>query len=128
MEAESSAGAIKDLSEAKVREYLASKAVSAEVKAALQKEMLLQSRIAETKKELAEAEKQLKAVSDDQARSAREPARHPAVGRAVQAFLDKFVTQENEIDTLQRQIRQVTATLQAQEREQVAFLANLNVD
>ncbi len=128
MESETSAGVVKDLTEAKMREYLASKAVSAEVKAALQKEQALQARITETKKELAEADKQLKAVREDQQRLRENLQVIPQSAEPYKKFLDKFVTQETEIETLQRQVRQVTATLQAQEREHMTFVANLNAD
>jgi hypothetical protein len=120
--------ALKDLSEEKSREYLASKAVAADVKAALEKNLALQARITETKKQLAEAEKQLKALSDDQSRLRENLRIIPQTSDPYKRFLDKFVTQESEIDGLQREVRQSTATLQAQEREYAMFLSNLNVE
>jgi hypothetical protein len=119
---------LKDLGAEKLREYLASPAASAALKESLQKDLAMETRIAETSKELAEAERHLKALGEDQTRLRENLKIIPQSADPYKRFLDKFVAQETEIEGLQRQVRQVTATLQAQEREYMTFLAILNVD
>jgi hypothetical protein len=77
---------------------------------------------------MAEAEKQLKAVTTDQARLRENLQIIPQSAEPYKRFLDKFVTQETEIEALQRRRHLPNLALQAQEREHLMFVANLNVD
>jgi hypothetical protein len=119
---------LKDLSEEKIREYLTSPVPSAAVKEVLLKDLTLQTRIVETQKELAEAEKQLTALGQDQKRLRENMHVIPQSSEPYKKFLDKFVRQETEIETLQREVRQASATLQTREREYALFFAQVNAD
>jgi hypothetical protein len=119
---------LKDLPEAKLREYLAHPVPSAEVKAALTKAIALQAKVVETGKQLAELEKNLKTVSDDQARLRDNLKIIPPSSDPYKRFLDKFVTQETEIESLQKSIRETQATLQVSQREYDVFIATLNAE
>ena len=117
---------MKSVSEEKIREYLASPVPSAEVKAALNKVLGMTAKVADTAKNLADQEKQLKQLSDDQARLRENLKIIPQSAEPYKKFLDKFVAQETEIDGFQKQIRQLQATLQQQQRELDVFVATLD--
>ena len=116
------------LPEAKLREYLAHPAPSAEVKAALVKALALQAKLAEISKRSSDLERSLKTVSDDQGRLRDNLKIIPQSSEPYKRFLDKFVAQETEIENLQRDIRQAQAMLQAVQREHDAFVSGLNAD
>ncbi|MBI3410286.1 MAG: hypothetical protein HY040_18260 [Planctomycetes bacterium] len=118
----------KDISEPALQEYLSHPAISADVKTALAKALDLQTKATETSRLLAEAEKQQDVVSRDQARVRSNLQIIPQTSEHYKKFLEKFVAQETQIESLQNQIRQLKATLQKQQREYDQFLAALNVD
>ncbi len=119
---------LREVPEPKLREYLANAVPGADVKAALTKALSFQTKLAENTKRLAELEKNLKAVSEDQSRLRENLRIIPQTSDPYKRFLDKFVTQETEIEGLQKNIREVQATLQATQREYDAFVANLNAE
>ena len=88
----------------------------------------MNTKLAETAKNLAEQEKQLKLLSDDQARLRENLKIIPQTSEPYKKFLDKFVSQEGEIEGYQKQIRQLQATVQQQQRELDVFIAALTVE
>ena len=114
---EEKGGLVKDLSEEKLHAYLASPVPSADVKAALTKVLAMTAKINETKKALDEQESQRQQLSTDQARLRENLKIIPQTSEPYKKFLDKFVTQETEIEGFQKQIRQLQATWQARQRE-----------
>ena len=119
---------VKDLSEAKMREYLTSNIPSEEVKTALNQVLAKAAKLDEVGKHLKELEKQLKAISDDQARLRENLKIIPQTSDFYKGFLEKFVSQEAEIDRLQKEIRQVGAELQRLSKEFDTFVSTLNAD
>ncbi len=119
---------LKDLSENMLKEFLTSPVVSAEVKAGLAKWHGLSEKLAESQKQLAEVEKQLKTLSDDQSRLRSNLQIIPQTAEPYKKFLQKFVDQESEIEGFQRQIRQLQSAVQTQQRELTMFIAALNAE
>jgi hypothetical protein len=119
---------LKDVGETKLKEFIAHAVPSADVKAALTKAIALSTKVVDTAKQLGDSEKSLKVVSDDQARLRENLRIIPQTSDPYKKFLDKFVTQETEIEDLQKNIRQVQATLLAAQREYDVFIANLNAE
>ncbi|MCI0638547.1 MAG: DUF4139 domain-containing protein [Gemmataceae bacterium] len=119
---------IKDVSEKQLRDYLASAVPSADVKAGLTKALALSAKVIETSKQLASSQKHMDEMSKDQARMRDNLKIIPPTSEHHKKFLEKFVAQETEIETLQRQIRTAEVTLLTQQREYDAFIANLNAD
>jgi hypothetical protein len=119
---------LQSVSETQLRGYLASTVPSAEVKAAFTKALGMQARVAETQKQFADVEKQLKTLNEDQARVRENLKIIPPSSEHHKTFLEKFVGQEKEIETLQNTIRQINATLQGAQREYGEFLAKLNAE
>ncbi len=114
---------VKDLPEAKVREYLNSTAVSDKVKAGLTRHLELSTRIGEQTKQNGDFDRQLKALSEDQARLRENLRIIPTTSDPYKKFLDKFVSQETEIEGLQKQVRTGQTTLSSVQREYDLFLA-----
>src|SRR5262249_31902144 len=100
---------LKEYSEAKLREWLASPVPSADVKAALTKTVTLAGKVAETRKALDAAEKDLDAVGKDQARLRANLQIIPQTSEPYKKFLEKFVTQEAQIESLQKEVRQLAS-------------------
>ncbi|MCI0376607.1 MAG: DUF4139 domain-containing protein, partial [Gemmataceae bacterium] len=119
---------IKDVSEKQLREYLMSAVPSADVKAGLTKALALSAKVLETSKQLASSQKHMDELSKDQARMRDNLKIIPPTSEHHKKFLEKFVAQETEIETLQRQIRTAEAALLTQQREYDTFIANLNAD
>jgi len=115
---------LKDVPDAAVRVYLASEKVSDKVKDGLRKHLELSQRIADTSRELTDVEKQLRNLSEDQARLRENLKIIPQTSEPYKKFLEKFVAQESEIEALQRQVRQVQASLTAVQREHGVLLAS----
>jgi hypothetical protein len=116
------------LSEERAKELLGNAAASAEVKAGLTKGMDLQRKLRETKAKQADVEQQLKALTEDQARMRQNLSIIPQSSDPYKKFLEKFVTQETEVESLQKQLRQVQASVQQTQREYDLFIANLTVE
>ena len=113
---------VKDLSDAKVREYMVNAAVSEPVRAGLAKTLDLRQKVADAEKSFADLTKQLKAISDDQARLRENLHVIPQTAEPYKDFLKKFVTQEAEIETLQRQVRTAETALATAQRDYQVFI------
>jgi uncharacterized coiled-coil protein SlyX len=105
------------LPETTMRNYLASPVPSAEVKAVFTKYLAMNAKIAETQKQLQHQQVQLQQLSDDQARLRENLKIIPQTSEPYKKFLEKFVAQESEIESFQKQIRQLQSTLQHQQQE-----------
>ncbi len=119
---------LETIEETALKEYLASPAPSADVKSALSKTLALRGKLQEAKRKLADQEKQLQTVSDDQARLRANLQIIPRDAEPYKKFLQKFVDQETQIEELQRQIRQLQATVQNQQKEYDAFIAGATAE
>lgn len=111
-----------------VRRYQNDEATSTKVKDALERTLKMRERNAETKLSLAAVQRRLDLVMQDQARLRANLQIIPATSEPYKKFLEKFVSQETEIENLQQQIREATATVQTQDREMDAWLAAMNED
>ncbi len=115
-------------SEARLREFLAHPVPSADVKVSLAKVLGLQAKWSEIDKQLSELEKSLKVISDDQSRLRENLRIIPQTSDPYKRFLDKFVAQETEIESLQKSVRQTQTSLQAAQRDYFAFIAGLTAE
>jgi hypothetical protein len=119
---------LKQLQETTIREYMASPVPSAEVKAALTKALGIQAKITETQTNIGDLEKRFKMLSEDQARARENLKIIPMSSDYYKTFLEKFVTQEKQIETLQTNIRHMNATLGTQQSDYDHFLARLDAE
>jgi uncharacterized phage infection (PIP) family protein YhgE len=102
-----------------LRVFLKSTVTSPKVKEGLQKAMDLRMKVAETQRDRANLEKQLKAITDDQVRLRANLDKVPPASAAYKRYLEKFDTQETQIEKLQEQIakKQESELLQQKELE-----------
>ncbi|HWY86387.1 MAG TPA: hypothetical protein VNX28_06670, partial [Gemmataceae bacterium] len=119
---------LKQLPEAKVREYINNPATSAAVKTGLTRSLELANELADTAKQLSDLEKQLDLLSKDQARLRENLKIIPMTSEHYKKFLEKFVGQETRIETLQNQIQASQAAVQTQERAYEVFVTTLSAD
>jgi hypothetical protein len=119
---------VKSAPETLLREFLLSPAPGARVKEALTTFLGLQGKLSESRRQLGDSTGQLDALSKDQARLRENLHVIPQSSEPYKDFLQKFVTQEREIEALQRQQRQLQASVLRQANEVEAFVANLNAE
>jgi hypothetical protein len=101
---------------------------SPRVKEALRKVAELRTRSAATHQALIELQGQLKEITDDQARLRANLERVPQTSAAYKRYLDKFDTQENDIEKLQARIKEQQQNERLQNKEYEAFVAGLEAE
>jgi hypothetical protein len=111
-----------------VLRYISGTKVGGALKKALTRAMELKRKLEGTHREIARAERQLKAILDDQARLRANLARVPPSSEAYKRYLKKFDAQEVEIEKLQDAIKKLQATKYEQRTAYEDFLANLSVE
>ena len=119
---------LKNLSETQLKAFLNNPVASADVKAAFEKALAYQGKIIETMKQIAETERQLQVVTVDHTRVRENLKIVPPSSEHYKTFLEKFVAQDKQIESFQQQIRTLTATLQAHQREYDQWLAKLDAE
>jgi hypothetical protein len=108
--------------------YLSGSAVSGALKDALAKAMDLKRKLEATRREIAQAERQLKAIIDDQARLRANLERVPPGSEAYKRYLKKFDEQEIEIEKLQGAIKKLQAVEHEQRQAYEDYLGKLSVE
>jgi hypothetical protein len=116
------------LSEEKLAQFQDSPVVSARVKAALREMSERRAALARVTEDTAELQRKQKAITDEQVRLRANIERVPKESAAYKRFLDKFDTQETELEKLHTSIE---TQLAEEKRLRLAFdvyLKKLNVD
>lgn len=112
----------------KVRVLLASTVTPEKVKKALEKATEYRNKQASLSKELAQVEKQLRSITEDQTRMRANLDKVPPSSAAYKRYLEKFDKQETEIEKLQKTITAHQEALKELEIEYEDFLAKLTVE
>ena len=81
-----------------------------------------------TQREIAEQQLQLKTITDDQARLRANLKEMPPTAAAYKRYLDKFDTQETQIEKYQADIKKMQETEHQQQKEFEDFLANFSAE
>ena len=110
------------------RLFLNATVTTPRLKTALQKAMDLRTGLTDTQRELAQVEKQLKAITDDQVRLRANLEKMPQTSAAYKRYLEKFDTQETEIEKLQSRIKERQETEKKQMKEFEDYLAGLTIE
>jgi hypothetical protein len=108
--------------------YVSGTVVSPALKDALAKAVELKRKLEATRQEITQAERQLKAITDDQARLRANMERVPKDSEAYKRYLKKFDEQETEIEKPQEQIKKLQAIEQQQRKAYEDYLSNLSVE
>jgi septal ring factor EnvC (AmiA/AmiB activator) len=117
-----------NLDDNNIRIFLQSPVASARVKAALEQAMKLRWEVSKTQREIQEQERQLKTITDDQARLRANLREMPPTAAAYKRYLEKFDAQEVEIEKLQADIKKLQAQEHQQKKALEDFLASLDLD
>jgi hypothetical protein len=110
------------------RLYVSSNVVSPAVKKALETALSLRSKLADTQREIAQAEKQMRAIVEDQVRIRANMERVPMNSPPYQRYMKKLDEQETQIEAFQAQVKTLRQREEAQRRDYETFLLGLNLD
>jgi hypothetical protein len=108
--------------------FLKSPVPGPKVKEALGKMQTLSGRLTDTRRDLAQAQAQLKEITDDQTRLRANFEKVPPSSAAYKRYLEKFDAQETEIEKLQALIKSKQATEKSQAKELEEYVAALSVE
>jgi hypothetical protein len=108
--------------------FLKSQVPGPKVKEALGKMQTLSGRLTDTRRDLAQAQAQLKEITDDQTRLRANFEKVPPSSAAYKRYLEKFDAQETEIEKLQALIKSKQATEKSQAKELEDYVAGLSVE
>jgi hypothetical protein len=111
-----------------VLRYLSGTTASSALKEALAKAVDLKRKLEATRRDIAQAERQLKAILDDQARLRANLERVPPGSKAYERYLKKFEEQEVEIEKLQDAIKKLQIVEHEQRQAYEDYLSNLSVE
>jgi hypothetical protein len=111
-----------------VRYLLTLPVPSPKVREALEKSLAYKAKLSATQMDLQQQEKQLKTITDDQSRVRANLKEMPPTAAAYKRYLEKFDTQESEIEKFQTQIKKLQDTEVAQRKEYENYLANLTLE
>jgi hypothetical protein len=101
---------------------------STRVRDALKKAIDLKAALTTTQGQRVAREHQLRAIADDQSRLRANLGKVPSDSAAYKRYLEKFDTQETEIERLQERIRLLRATEVRQRKEYEDYLQGLSVE
>jgi hypothetical protein len=111
-----------------IRYFLSQTVSTPKVKEALQKALELKSKHSSTQQELAQVEKQLKVVTDDQARVRANLKETPATAPVYKRYLEKLEKQEAEIEKMQASQKKLQDAELAERQAFDNYLAALDVE
>ena len=111
-----------------VKVFVSGSVASPKLKEALNKALDLKAAVAATHRDLAQLEKQLKAITEDQVRLRANLGQVPSTSAAYKRYLEKFDAQETEIEKLQKSIDEKQEAENTQQTAYEAYLAGLTVD
>jgi hypothetical protein len=112
----------------RLRFFMKETASSTKVKDALKKAIDLRGEVSKTQREIAELERQLKVITDDQARLRANLKEMPSTAAAYKRYLEKFDLQETQIENYQADIKKLQGVEHNQKKEFEDYLTNLNAE
>ena len=120
--------AITNLNDDTIRHFIGQTVVSPKVKDGLRNAMKLRRELSKTQQEIAELERQLKVIVDDQVRLRANLKEMPATAQAYKRYLKKFDDQETQIEDYQAKIKKLQGTEFSQKKEFEDFLASFSAE
>ena len=111
-----------------IRWFISQPVASAKVKDGLKRALELRGELNKTQREIAEQQRQLKTITDDQARLRANLKEMPSTAKAYKRYLEKFDQQETQIERYQADIRQLQATEHQQRKAFEDFLAAFSAE
>ena len=111
-----------------MRFFINNAVTTTKVKDALQQAITLKSKVADTQRDLAQLNRTLKDITDDQTRLRANLKEMPPTAAAYKRYLDKFDKQETEIEGLRDAIKKAQDKEFAERQKFEAYLAALSVE
>jgi hypothetical protein len=111
-----------------MRFFLSQPVISDAVKSALTQALELKGKADNTRRDIQQLEKQLKDITDDQARLRANLKEMPSTAEAYKRYLKKFDTQETQIEDFQKRIKALQDTEFTQRKSFEDYLAKLDVE
>ena len=111
-----------------MRFFLSQPVVSEAVKKALSEALELKAKVDSARREIEQLQRQLKDITDDQARLRANLKEMPPTAEAYKRYLKKFDDQETQIENLQKEIKASQDTEFAHRKAFEDFLAKLDVE
>jgi hypothetical protein len=111
-----------------LRFFISQTASTPRVKEALKKAIDLRWQVARTQREIAELEKQLKVIIDDQGRLRANLKEMPSTAAAYKRYLEKFDQQETQIEKYQEDIKKQQGIEHNQQKAFEEYLNTLNAE
>src|SRR3954447_2362138 len=111
-----------------LRWFISQPVVGAKVKKGLEQAIALRGAWSKTTRDIQELERQLRTITEDQARLRANLREMPRTAAAYKRYLDKFDKQETEIERLQADIKKLQGTEHGQRKEFEDFLGNLSAE
>jgi hypothetical protein len=111
-----------------MRVFASSSVASTRLKEALAKAMELKTKLAAVQREIADTERQLRTISDEQARLRANIKELPPTSAAYKRYLEKFDTQETEIEKLQSESKKLRGSEEERRKELEAYVLSLNLE
>jgi hypothetical protein len=120
--------AINTRNDDQIRFFISQTASSQKVKDGLKQALELKWAFEKTRREIGEQERQLKAITDDQARLRANLKEMPASSAAYKRYLEKFDQQETQIEEYQASIKKMQGVEHEQVKKFEDFLANFSAE
>src|SRR5262249_30055575 len=111
-----------------IKVFLQNPVTSAKVKEGLKQDMSLRWAVAKTQREIAELQRQLNTITQDQVRLRANLKEMPSTAKAYKRYLEKFDQQETQIEQYQADIKKLQQTEHEQQKELEDFLANFSAE
>lgn len=111
-----------------MRLLLREQVLSRHMKAGLEKALALRGAAENTRKEVADLQKQFDAIVEDQKRLRANLKEVPQTAKAYKRYVEKFDQQETEIEALQGEVKKKEATLNSQQKAFEDFLAGFTAE
>jgi hypothetical protein len=111
-----------------IKVLLSGTVASPKLKDALNKALEFRSQLAATQRDLAQLDKQLKAITEDQGRLRANLDKMPPTSAAYKRYLDKFDSQETDIEKIQKGIEEKQEAAKTQQAAYEDYLAGLSVE
>ena len=111
-----------------IRFFLNQTASSQKVKDGLKRVLELKWELEKTRREIGELERQLKTITDDQARLRANLKEMPSTAAAYKRYLEKFDQQETQIEEYQASIKKLQGVEHEQRKKVDDFLANFSAE
>jgi hypothetical protein len=115
-------------SDDQIRQFLQSRVLSDKMKQGLEQALKLRQELTDTQRELAEQLAQLRQITEDQSRLRANLKEMPPTARAYKRYLEKFDSQETQIEALQDRIKKLQVQEAGRRKQLDDFLANLTAE